>query len=321
MTSTPPPSGMCTSSSTTSGRRPAIAVSASSTLAASPAISSRVSSSARAQDRKSSWSSTIRTRGALISLPPVAPALPRCPRRCALDRRQAAVARHSRRSTHARRGGRGNVGQLEARPRSRMNTCGARRRTLRRRPPAAAAELRCVGHGLPRCGCMPPRSRPDRHPRPRRPRWGRRGAPDLGRGGLERRRRPGPPPAMADPRARRAAPAPGGARQGGDLLGLGGAALHQRERLEHRSWKWAAISAFLRRMRCARSLASERTDAHPRSEYHTEHHVTAITYSSRRGRLRGARRLQEGDTGGDDERDADAGARDGRRGPSGVGMP
>src|SRR4051794_4857795 len=61
-TSTPPPSGMWTSSKTTSGCASPMSRTASSTPEASPTTSTSGSSCARTPARKSSWSSTMRTR-------------------------------------------------------------------------------------------------------------------------------------------------------------------------------------------------------------------------------------------------------------------
>src|SRR4051794_33930095 len=62
-TARPPPSGMWTSSSTTSGFDVRIRVMASATVSASPTRSTASPSSARTPDRNSRWSSTSTTRG------------------------------------------------------------------------------------------------------------------------------------------------------------------------------------------------------------------------------------------------------------------
>ena len=63
ITAWPPPSGMCTSRSTTSGSRSAISSTAAATSSASPTTSTVSPSSARTPARNRWWSSTRNTRG------------------------------------------------------------------------------------------------------------------------------------------------------------------------------------------------------------------------------------------------------------------
>src|SRR3954452_18910221 len=66
-TARPPPSGMCTSSRTTSGFVVRITATASATVSASPTRSTASPSSARTPLRNSRWSSTRTTRGRTVA--------------------------------------------------------------------------------------------------------------------------------------------------------------------------------------------------------------------------------------------------------------
>src|SRR5580693_1154705 len=70
ITAWPPPSGMCTSTSTTSGTRSPMSSMAAATSSASPTTSTASPSSARTPERKRWWSSTRKTR--TLALGPVA---------------------------------------------------------------------------------------------------------------------------------------------------------------------------------------------------------------------------------------------------------
>src|SRR5436305_683023 len=63
ITARPPPSGMCTSTRTTSGLRSVISSTAAATSSASPTTSTLSPSSARTPDRNRWWSSTMNTVG------------------------------------------------------------------------------------------------------------------------------------------------------------------------------------------------------------------------------------------------------------------
>ncbi|SKY47279.1 Uncharacterised protein [Mycobacteroides abscessus subsp. abscessus] len=90
-TETPPPAGMWTSRSTTSGRSRVMAVIESATVPASPTTCSpgSLASSARTPERNTAWSSTRNTRhnalcasGPAVAFSFIVPSRGRSPRRC-----------------------------------------------------------------------------------------------------------------------------------------------------------------------------------------------------------------------------------------------
>ena len=287
---------------------------ASADVAGSPTISTWPSSSARTPARKSSWSSTITTRGhaapGMVELD--LGARRRAPSGWRRGRRGAPCAR---RSTRARRGGPAGrrPGRSPGRGRGRRPASALVGRLGVDVDRRAAAELRRVDHRLARGGHerlaalverrVADDDDLDRHAV---------GALDLAGHRLQRG---GEPVVVAlrgrrQPRAQLALLAAG---QRGHLARVVGALLHERERLQHRVVEVRGHLGALLRADALRALGGQRAHEpeRPRREddpEHDGHHEHGEDDVARGGqRVVGG---EEDDAGGDHQRRADAVARE-----------